>query len=309
MINPQFYSVKNKLYPKLILGSDRFLDIFPKKRSQKQLEEKYIYNVMKTAYQYGAGGFDLNIMSDNLLKAFIKLKTKYGNSVVGIGSPNWKCGYKLGKTNLIDIKHIIINTIVSNYMDKNLRNQIYNLPKKNREFFFKVPRGSKILTNSEISQIYIDEKIWISRLKKLMDISDFCLFGADYADWMILLNRKDLLLWQIETIKKHNMIPLSVCHWTSISLPELDLLEIDGHWTLANLEAMYLEKLSAISAIQNSQKPVTCFRILRGIKIPNEIYKPIKWLYKDIGASSLVIGVDNEEQAKETFSIASKLIM
>lgn len=208
----------------------------------------------------------------------------------------------------MDIKPRVIRTIVERSINNHAKSSIDALPEKTRRFWFHIDPDADPLSDAEIAEIYIDEEVWIPRLKRHISLADFCLFGADYADWMLLLGREDLLRWQLKTIREHDMIPIAVYHWTSLTLPMLDELSIGAHWTLGNLEAMYLSTQEAVAAIQSATKPVTCFRILRGIKIPDEIDKAVQWLRFEVGAQSLVIGVDNVQQAGETFTIAHSIV-
>lgn len=307
-MEPYFYEIEDRRYPVIILGSDRFLDVFPKPRPPEQLELPYILEVMTTAHQHGVGGFDVNPVSHNVVEAFGVLKRRYGDAVVGIGDPNWRCGYKLRGTDIMDMERRVIRTIVEQYMDEASKSLIARLPEKNRRFWFEVDSSAPPLSHADIDGIYIDEEVWLPRIERLSSLCNFCLFGAHYADWMVCLGRQDLLVWQVDSIRDAGMIPVSVCHWTSLTLPKLDGLLAGAHWTLGNLEAMYLSTSEAIAAVQRAKKPVTCFRVLRGISIPEEIEKALKWLRGHVGASSLVIGVDNVHQARQTFSIASSVI-
>lgn len=303
---PEYFKIGDFDYPRLIMGSDRFLDIFPKARPQEYTEEKHIFEVMSAAFNHGCGGFDLTIMSQNVLNAFNKFRDVHSN-VVGIGGPNWRCGYMLNGKHLMDIKPRIIRTLIERFTRHEQR-LITQLPLKNQKFWFHSEGNATSLSDAEIKDIYIDERIWLARLKQLSGLAKFCLFGADYADWMIRLERTDLLLWQIKTIIEYKMIPISLCHWTSLTLSKLDKLPVEGHWILANLETMYLSTKEAIATIKEVKRPITCFRILRGIKIPNEIEKVVKWLFNEVGAQSIVIGADNITQAIESFTIASNVI-
>lgn len=300
--------MEGRLYPRVILGSDRFLDIFLNPRPPWQFEEEYVFSMMKCAISYGIAGFDLSTMSENVLRAFQRLKYLVGDDAIGIGNPNWRCGYKLGDQHLKDIKPRIIRTLVENCISVADLRKIERLADKTRDFWFGFDSATHPLSPSEVRAIHIEESEWISRLNRLADLADFCLIGADYADWMLLLGRQDLLRWQIATIRQHGMVPVSVCHWTSLSLPKLDRMEVAAHWTLGNLEQMYLSTASAISAIRKRRKPVTCFRILRGIERPRGIASAIAWLRDVVGASSVVVGVDNEDQARYTLPLASEIM-
>lgn len=308
MLAPLYVDLEGKSYPRLILGSDRFVDIFPKPRPPEQLEEAYIYDMMEGVVKYGVAGFDLNTMSENVLSAFARLQGKHGEAVVGIGDPNWKCGYMLRDQHLWDIKPRVIRTLVESHMDQSSRALVAKLPEKNRRFWFNLDPQAEPLSQSDIDEIYINEEEWLSRVRRIQPLADFCLFGADYADWMLLFGRQDLLLWQLNTIRDHDLIPVAVFHWTSLSMPKLDSLPVGAHWTLGNLEAMYLSTQEAVRAIRAADNPVTCFRTLRGISVPDEIRKAFEWLHFEVGAQGFVLGVDNLVQARETCTIAHSVL-
>lgn len=302
-----FYDVSGRPYPELILGADRFIDIFPKPRPSHLLTQEHVLGVMEAAYRAGCRGFDLNTASDNVLSAFDTIKAR-NRDAVGIGDPNWRCGFKLGDSHLMDLKGRVIRTVVERRLDVDSLGLVERLPAKNRSFFFGFPAEANALTDQEISQIWIDEHIWCERLERLRNSADFCLVGADYADWLVALGREDLLEWQVRSVSDRGMIPVAVFHWASLTLPAIHRLRVGACWTLGNREVMYLSTDSAVSAIQASSLPVTCFRVLRGIRIPDQIPETVEWLVRHVGARSLVIGADDSSQAAESFGMASRVM-
>ena len=295
------YDIEGHDYPRCILGSDRFLDWFPKKPPSHHLTTKYTLKMMRCAYELGIRGFDLSLKY-NILDAFKQLREVYLDAI-GIGNPNWLCGYKLDRIDLMEFKNRIVFRIFENHLNEDDRKKIATMPNKYRKKRLYIDRTCRPLSDEEVERIYIDEKEWLNRLSVLRPLSSFCLIGADYADWMCLLGRDDLINWQISSVRSYGMIPVSSSHWTSLSLPLLDKKDYAAHWVLANKAWMYLDFDKAISAIRMTEKPVTAFRILRGIKLPEDIPATIKWLRNIIGVNSVVVGVDNPEQANITIPV------
>lgn len=71
---------------------------------------------------------------------------------------------------------------------------------------------------------------------------------------------------------------------------------------------MYLDFDTAIDAVKKAKKPITAFRILRGIKLPDEIPAAVQWLKQTVGVSSTVVGLDDERQASVTVPIVVSIM-
>lgn len=291
------YLVEGHRYPVCIFGGDRFVDWFPH-ADPIQLTTDYTFKMMRLSYESGVRGFDISCRF-NLINGFKKLKERFPEAI-GIGNPNWLCGYKLNNTNLWDFKDRVVLTIIQKLSQENrsFKNQIEKIPKNHNSRFI-VKKGTRPLTDSEIKQIYIDERVWLNRISLLRGIVDFCLIGADYADWMCELNRLDLIKWQIETVRKNGMIPVSASHLSSITIPLLDEEDFGAHWVYANRAWMYLDPELAANSIQAAVKPITAFKILSNIKLPDEIESIIHYLRK-FGTKSFVVGLENPEHVKYT---------
>lgn len=300
------YFVEGQYYPVCILGGDRFLDWFSIP-PPIQLTTDYTFEIMRLSYELGVRGFDISCRF-NLIDAFKRLKERFPEAI-GIGNPNWLCGYKLNNTHLWDIKDRIIFTIIQKLSRENesVKKILATIPETHR-FRFLFKKGARPLTDNEIQQIYIDQEIWFDRINSLRGVTDFCVIGSDYADWMCGLNRLDLLKWQIESVRKNGMIPVSVSHWASITIPLLDKEDFGAHWIYANRAWMYLDPESAATSIRAASKPITAFKILSNIRLPDEIESTICWLRK-LGVKSFIIGLENPEQVKSTLPKVMKALL
>jgi len=301
-ISKTSYLIEGRPYPVCILGGDKFCDWFSVLPPTERLTAEYAYSIMELSYELGVRGFDISCRF-NLIEAFSRLRKKFPDAI-GIGNPNWMCGYKLGNLHLWDIRDRVISTIVQRRLNQKSElavNDLLMAPEVYRfEKFIINKNNINPLTESEIQQIYIDEDIWLNRMKMLQGMIDFCLVGSDYADWMCGLGRLDLLRWQIDSVRKHGMIPVSVSSWADMTIPILEKEDFPAHWIYADRAQMSLNHELAINAVRNASKPVTAFKILGQTGSSNDIESNISWLQR-LGVKSFVLGLENLEQAKESW--------
>lgn len=291
------YILGGHYYPVCILGGDSFLDWF-KIPPKHQLTTNYAFDMMRMSYEYGVRGFDISCRF-NLISAFKQLKKLYPE-VIGIGNPNWLCGYKLKNKHLWDIKDRVILTIIEKFTqeDEFVKKILPKIPQSYRLEKF-VTKNTRPLTEDEIKNIYIDKDIWLDKIKSLKGLTDFCVIGSDYGEWMCALGRLDLLRWQIKTVKENGMIPVSISHWASVAIPLFDKEDFVAHWTYANKAWMYMNPESAKFSIQAATKPITAFKILNNLNLPDEIESMISQL-KILGIKSFVVGLESPEHIRST---------
>jgi hypothetical protein len=259
--------------------------------------------MMEFAYKNGVRGFDLSLRS-NVIEAFRRLKEKYGAEVIGIGNPNWLCGYELDNKPLMNFRDRVILTIISRYYDSSTRSKLNSLPENQRCRSFHYEKNTQPLSEDEVGRITLNRSEWVNRLNVLKELVDFCQVGTDYADWMVQFGKVELLSSQISMIREKGMIPISICHWTSHTLPTLEREDVAGHWVWANKKHMCLNFADAISAIGASRKPKTAFRVLKGLRLPDQIPEVYSWIRSSLGIMSVVIGIDDEAQGTYTIPTA-----
>lgn len=291
------YMLERRSYPVCILGGDKFCDWFAVVPPPARLTTEYAFEMMKASYDLGVRGFDISCRY-NLIEAFRQLKSIYPDAI-GIGNPNWKGGYKLGSEHLWDVKDRVISTII--YYSKCGT----GMSAETHHFEKYLNQGATILTKPEIKNIRIDESIWLDRLKQLRGLVDFCLIGADYADWMCGLDRLDLLRWQIAAVRSSGMIPVSVSHWADVTIPLLDQEDFAAHWIYADRNGMFMNHESAVDAVRGASKPITAFKILGQGRLAANIVPNISWL-KSLGVKSFLFGLDNLQHMQELWPIITK---
>ena len=246
------------------------MDWFPEKPPPQNLTAEYAYGMMEFAYESGIRGFDLSLRP-NVIEAFRRQREKHGDEVIGIGNPNWLCGYELDSKPLMGFRDRVVLTIIQRYLGSGAREKLNSLPREQQCKSFHYDEKTQPLSNNEVERITLNRSVWVSRLDSLRDLAAFCQVGTDYADWMVQFGRCELLSSQISMIRESRMIPISICHWTSLSLPALDREDVAGHWVWANMKHMHMDLDGAILALRASRKPKTAFRVLRGLKLPEQI--------------------------------------
>jgi hypothetical protein len=261
---------------------------------------------MDFAFKNGVRGFDLS-PRPNVIEAFRKLRNIYGDEVVGVGNPNWLCRYELDGKQLMGVRDRVVATIVQRCLDSTARIKLSSIPDERRCKSFKYETGAQPLSEEEINRITLDKSDWTNRLRAMKELVTFCQVGTDYADWVIQLGREELLSSQISMIRENGMIPVSICHWTNLSLPVFEKENVAVHWLWANKKHMCADFDEAVSAVRTSRKHKTAFRVLRGLRLPEQIPEAYSWLRDSLGISSVVIGIDDESQGAYTIPMARSM--
>lgn len=83
----------------LIMGCDYLTDFLPGSVKLSLCEK---VKILKYAYDQGIRIFDVSVCP-NFIKAFNNFLQDTTGDVIGIGNPNWKCGFKLKDQELWNI--------------------------------------------------------------------------------------------------------------------------------------------------------------------------------------------------------------
>lgn len=293
------FSINCKMYPRFILGNDWAFRHY--QATQKEPHRDFFIEMFKAAYGCGVLGVDVNINSTNLFEGFVGAKNKYPD-LIGIGDPNMGCGFHLRGVPLKQLRGRIISSIYHNYLPVRDKQIILGRDIKFLDSFFQFSSIDKPLSGNDIDEISIDRQLWEKRMKRLEGVCDFCLVGADYADWLILMGRGDLIKYQVQSIVEHKMIPISVSHWTSMTIPFFEQIpEIKGHWILANKESLFLSEREVYNCIAHTVKPLTGFRLFRKLYGYETIRKAIQWASNFLSVQSFVIGASRDLLAVRHF--------
>jgi len=300
------YLVEGHPYPRVILGGDQFLDYWGPQKDARLGTQQGAFEIMRAAYEAGVRGFDLS-MNDHVRLAFEQVQQETGCGAVGIANVNWKLGLHSGDSPLWNIRGRVVATVLRNC----LGGEADRLRMENtgawREWF-ECADGSNPLSYEEIANWSLDEEDYRQRLRDYRGLATFCLVGSDYGDWCIALGRTDILNRMIVCAREEGFIPISVGHWTSLSLPVFEQLDFPGHWVMVCVDRQLLSVGQMIAAVTAARKPITAFQVLGHGRLSGRMAEAISFVRDTINPFSIVLGVCSPNQAIQTFGLLRELM-
>jgi hypothetical protein len=287
-----FIEIENKEYPKVIMGEDSFTGWFGKDPFESERDRAKSYTkTLKMAYRQGVRGFSISPQK-TLVKALKNFKKDHPE-IICISNHHWQTHY---------------------YSEEKLLWSSKNLKKLSRTISSKFPKFNKCKWGvssgerfrlDEIRRFRLDEKEYISQLKNFK-FCDFCLIGNLGKSSLILLRREDILEKEIVLAREEGMTPLGMCE-ASFALPLIEKLDVAGNWTWVNKEFACPSLESVTKIIKSSKKPITAYKIFGGGQGNFDLRGSLEFLSKLKMIKSIVVGVENETQAEETFQKIKQL--
>lgn len=280
-------------YPRIILGGDKFLDCWGPQTNAGLATVGGVCAVMLRAYELGVRGFDVSL-NPHVIGAFRLLKQSHPDTVA-IGNPNWECGIKLGDVSIDVLRDRFRKTLLNQVFTPEQMEGIKKMPEDRQKRWFLAAGDAEVLTADEIAGIHLDEPTYRSKLEMLRGVADYVLVGTDYADWLIPLGRSNILGRMSELVRQCGFVPLSISHYTSITLPTLDTMDFEGHWVYLNRREQLLSSGSALQAVRGAIHPITAFRTLGGGALIGDSAGAFEYL-KNAGVRSIVVGAERPNQ-------------
>jgi hypothetical protein len=287
-----FIKIENKKYPTVIMGEDHFTGWFKKCKqynSEKERETSY-RQTLETAYSYGVRRFSMSPHTI-LIKVLKKFKKEHPE-IVCISNHHWNSHYYINDELLWSMKNMKkLSNFAASKINLKMRNNCNWFNDISNEFF----------SSKEIKQFRLDDKEYVSELDKFKDFCDFGLVGNLGISSLILHKRVDIIEKEIQHARKAGIIPLLMCEGGGLALPTAEKIDVGGSWLCVNRSYVFPNFDSALKEIKKSTKTITAYKILTSTEEFN-LEKSISFIKNIKQISSIVIGVDGKEQAKETFS-------
>lgn len=294
-----FIKIENKNYPTIIMGEDHFTGWFPKCKQIYQTEElraNSYYNAIKIAYEFGVRGFSMS-PHQTLIKVLNDFKKEH-HDIVCIANPHYKQNYYLNNESLWSPNNLkrITATIFNRY-SKELKDISW----------FQEVNEFLPFSDEEINSFYLDTSEYSDNLNIFKQFCDFSLVGNLYRSALFLLGRTDLLIKESELIRQANIIPILFCEAGTLALDKGKNIDCGGYWIMMNEETGIPNIGELTKYIKNINKPITAYKAFTrsgGF----DAQKTIEYFKKIDQVKSLIIGIENSTQAKNTFSLLNKLI-
>jgi len=302
---------------KVILGCDSFISWLYQggdssfKGPDGNLNVPKVLEVMKTSMSYGVKSLDL---SPPLVEVFRRLRAETGEDIVGLGAlQEWTCkNFTIDDVPLEsyseEIKATIRLKLPKGYLESLVRSKTPGI-----DFirsFFTLKHPAQPLTQSQINSIEIKPEFFKRKMElyRRLDVK-LVQFGGGTADWLVAMERIDLLESLSRIISHSGFKPLLICHWTSLVLPIAEKeLEVAGYIVPLNKLWGLLTLSETLRTIKNIEKPIIAMKTLAQGALANDIQDAFKFLFKEAGVTAAIVGVSSKAEAKQTFSIIQKVL-
>lgn len=180
-----------------------------------------------------------------------------------------------------------------------------------KEKFTKALRELKPYGTSELQNLRIDYEKLDRMLVFLKDFKALLVEVGSETDFLAMAGRVDLLSGLVYHIRdKYGKGVLAGIHHAGSTIPILEQskVEFDGYVTPINELGvmMFPDKDSALKSIRRCRKPVIAIKPLAGGRIPPKT--AFRYVYKELGVASCMVGVGSESEAEVDFSTASETL-
>jgi hypothetical protein len=287
-----FIKIENKNYPSVIMGEDNFTGWFGKGNFATEEERAKAYKeTLEAAYALGVRGFSMSPQR-TLMKVLKDFKVK-NPDIVCISNHHWQSHYFFGSESLWKEKNLKrLAATDATLIDSALRKACN---------WFQDVNIKDAFSNEEIGKFSLDEKEYKQQLAEFKPFCDFCLIGNIGASSLVVLGRKDIVKKEIELVREAGLIPIGMCQGGGLALLMIEELDVAGSWLWINKDFCYPNLGQSLKAIKKAKKPITAYKILSSLK-GLDIEASAKFIKSIKQIKSIVVGVENRQQAKETFS-------
>lgn len=284
--------IEDTIYPTVIMGEDRFTGWFGKKLFNSENERAIAYHeCLDVAYSLGVRGFSIS-PQPTLIKVLKKFKKEHSD-ITCISNHHWQSHYYIGNESLWEKENLRkLDSTVASRIGTSLWKECY---------WLKDTDLNNAFSDEDIKEFRLDEREYKNELKLFRDFCDFCLVGNIGISALMILGREDIVKKEIELARKSGFIPLGMCQGGGIALPKIEKLNVGGSWVWINRHFSFPNLKYTLDAIRKAKKPITAYKVFTSPEGFN-LEESIKFIKKIPQIKSVVVGVENKEQAKETFS-------
>jgi|GEM_PF-1547985 len=285
-----FINIEGKNYPTVIMGEDRFTWFRTRVFTSEKDRAKAYQETIETAYMYGVRGFSMS-PHPTVMRVLKSFKRKHPD-IVCISNHHYQFSYYLGKESLWRPLYLdkLIATLKSKLDPSLFRNNSWLKDVSIKDRF----------TNAQLKKIRLDESEYRRQLRRF-HFCDFFLVGNIGTSLFLVIGRDDIIRKEIELVRRQGGIPIGMCQGTGYAIPKMESLDVAGYWGWINWQQGLPTFASAVRAIRKAKKPVTAYRVFSA---PSgfDFKKSIRFVHHTPHIRSIVVGIENKEQAKETFA-------
>jgi len=292
--------------PRIIVGTDAFVPYLPPLPKPVTEGLPHIVRTLEACYTAGFRAMDFSPHED-LMRAVRIVREKYGHSVTLLGNLSWECGVKLNGAELQGMRNSVLATIYQRWPSLAVRLDASPMDETRRRWW-RADADSRALDEAEILSIQVDEEFFRNRVMTMAEVADALLLGADYADWLVLLGRTDVLLRMFEIASAVKPV-FSISHFTETTLMTLDQLPVQGHFLpYGKHTAFFAHETVKECAAQCDHRIAGTFGLLRDRRAVECAEMLIRFNLEAFPGSSVILGVSEPWQAWDLIRAANEAL-
>jgi hypothetical protein len=280
------------LLPRLIVGTDAFVPFIPPGRRPDECTYDRTLDVLQACWDAGIRAIDFSL-HEELRHAVKTMRDRHGKDLVVLGNPSWRCGVRLGDVELMDIRPRVLRTLFDRDPDLPRRLEAAPLSHVRRTWWTHIDATTRALTGSDIASLRLDRGYFEQRLRLAVDLSDVILLGADYADYLTLLGRGDILADMFAIASQHAPVA-TISHFTEHVLSQLDTLPTIGHFVPYGRHTAFFDHERVRAMAQAVRKPILgAFALLQGPRPVHSLDDLLAFTLSSFPDAALLVGVSD----------------
>ncbi|MCP4176641.1 MAG: hypothetical protein GY756_02645 [bacterium] len=282
----------NEQLPIIILGEDSFSGWFKKSNITNKKRAENYKEILDLAYSKGIKGFMCS--THKAIRDTLKEFKKIHADITCIANPQWYSYYYYYNQSLwVDYyRNKCIATI----------NKIYgNLDPG----WLKGINVNDYFNKNEIKNIHLNENDVYNSISDLY-FCDYFIIGNLWYDFLYYTERTDIIEQEIKIINKLGKEPIALITGGELPLLKLENLNVSKSFIWLNRYRSFPNLKETEEAVKTTDIELAAYRVFEN-KNEFSISGSLNYLSNFMQVKSVVIGVDNLMQAKETFAKAVEI--
>lgn len=283
--------LEGRAYPSVIMGEDRFTGWFTKSDPYPDEDARAAaYRAaLDAAYEHGVRGFSMNPHETlmRVLRSFVDER----DDATCIANHHYRSHYYVGEESLWSAKNLPrLGASEAARLDPTIvqRSAWYG------------GEAHEPFSDAEIAAFRLDEKEYAERLEAF-SFCRFVLLGNIGNTSLITLDHSDLIEREIELVRAVGKVPIGMCQGGALALPTYDTLDVAETWVWFNRFDACPTREDAERAIASAKKPVTAYKVFSSPDRAFDLDASVAYIETQPNVRSIVVGVENADQAEETF--------
>ncbi len=271
----------------VILGDDSFTGWFSNDYKSENERVNSYKEVINLAYSSGIKTFIC--CWHNSLNKILKDFKEHHSDIVCIANPQWNNYYYFNN-----------HSLWTEYYRQKCVATINSRIEKVSSHWLKNINVNDYFSEKDLNSIYLKEKD-LEKCFSELSFCDYFTFGNLWYDFFYYTNKIDIVMKELSIIKYFNKKPLGIISGGELPLSILSKLNINNVLIWFNRYYSFPNIRETKKAIKNTKCNLIAYRIFENNENLN-IKESLSFISAHSKIKGFVVGIDNLNQAKETFA-------